>query len=341
MVKKIIAFVVLILAGIIVVISWFLFGPTTQFEAKEETIYIKTNAANKSAVLETLTDKKVIGNEFLFEKIATSVDYWKHIQPGKYIIPKGSSLFFILKKLRYGRQNPVNLILNKYRTKETFAKFVAKNLEPDSAQIMAFLNNKDSLLPFHVDTANVFTLIIPNTYACYWNISVGELMQKLSNYQQQFWNEERTNKLENIHLSQSEAYILASIIEEESNKNEDKPIIASVYLNRLQKNMRLSADPTIKFSLRDFSLKRIMEKHINQSAASPYNTYTHFGLPPGPICTPSVKTIDAVLNAATTDYLFFCARPDFSGLHNFASNEKDHFANARIYRKFLDSLQIK
>lgn len=341
MVKNIIKIAVLLFVGLIAIISWFLFGPTTQFEAKEETIYIRTTEANKKAVLETLTEKKVIGSPFLFENIAATFDYWKHIQPGKYIIPKGSSLFFILKKLRFGRQNPVNLIINKFRTKESFAKFIAKNIEPDSTEVIAFLNNQDSLLPYHVDTANVFTIIIPDTYACYWNITVGELIQKLYTYQQQFWNAERSKKLETIHLSQSEAYILASIIEEESNKNEDKPIIASVYLNRLKKNMRLSADPTIKFSLRDFSLKRIMEKHINQSASSPYNTYTHFGLPPGPICTPSVKSIDAVLNAASTDYLFFCARPDFSGLHNFASNEKDHFANARTYRKFLDSLQIK
>jgi UPF0755 protein len=105
--------------------------------------------------------------------------------------------------------------------------------------------------------------------------------------------------------------------------------------------MRLSADPTIKFALRNFGLKRIMEKHIKESASSPYNTYTQYGLPPGPICIPQVKTIDAVLDAAHTDYLFFCAKPNFSGLHNFANNEKDHFANARIYRKFLDSLRIK
>ena len=321
--------------------SWFLFGPTTGFSEENTTLFIYSKNANKKTVLDDLTTKKIITSTALFEICAGQLNYWEHIQPGKYIIPKGSSIFYILKKLRYGRQNAVNLVINKFRTKEAFAKFISKNLEPDSVNVIEFLNNADSLKSFDADTTNVFTIIIPDSYSCYWNLSVGSLMRKMYANHQQFWNSERIVKAEKIGLSAKEVYILSSIIEEESNKNEDKPIIASVYLNRLRKNMRLAADPTIKFSLRNFGLKRIMEKHIKVSASSPYNTYTHYGLPPGPICIPQVKTIDAVLNAANTDYLFFCAKPDFSGLHNFASNEKDHFSNARIYRKFLDSLLIK
>lgn len=339
--KKIFLLCILIVVITSLLLSWFLLGPTTGFSESNATIYIKSKSANKKYVIEELTNKNIIKSVFLFEIVADKFNYWSHIQPGKYIIPKGSSIFYILKKLRFGRQNAVNLVVNKFRTKEAFAKFISKNLEPDSSIVMQFLNNEDSLKLFSTDTTDVFTIIIPDSYSCYWNLSVGSLMRKLYANHQQFWNSERIVKAEKIGLSEKEVYILSSIIEEESNKNEDKPIIASVYLNRLRKNMRLSADPTIKFSLRNFGLKRIMEKHINESASSSFNTYTHYGLPPGPICIPQVKTIDAVLDAANTDYLFFCAKPDFSGLHNFASNEKDHFNNAKIYRKFLDSLQIK
>jgi UPF0755 protein len=326
---------------IIVLALGLLFAPTTSFNEENATIYIHSNNSSKQPILDELINKKINTSTFLFEIVAGQFKYWEHIQPGKYTIPKGSSLFYIFKKLRFGRQNAVNLVVNKFRTKESFSKFISKNLEPDSMQVIDFLNNADSLKSFNVDTTNVFTMIIPDSYSCYWNLSVGSLMRKLYANHQQFWNSERILKAEKIGLSEKEVYILSSIIEEESNKNEDKPIIASVYLNRLRKNMRLAADPTIKFSLRNFGLKRIMEKHIKESESSPFNTYTHYGLPPGPICIPQVKTIDAVLDAANTDYLFFCAKPDFSGLHNFASNEKDHFNNAKIYRKFLDSLQIK
>jgi UPF0755 protein len=341
MTRNVIGFVIAVCFTISILLSWFLFGPTTGFSEENATIYIHTNAPNKKAVLEEFTSKKIINSNFLFEIVADQFNYWEHIQPGKYIIPKGSSLFYILKKLRYGRQNAVNLVIIKYRTKEAFAKFISKNLEADSVSVINFLNNDDSLKSFQVDTTNVFTIIIPDSYSCYWNLSIGNLMRKLYSNHQQFWNSERIDKMGKLGLREKDVYILASIIEEETNKNEDKPIIASVYLNRLKKKMRLSADPTIKFALRNFGLKRIMEKHIKESASSPYNTYTQYGLPPGPICIPQVKTIDAVLDAAHTDYLFFCAKPNFSGLHNFANNEKDHFANARIYRKFLDSLRIK
>jgi UPF0755 protein len=156
-----------------------------------------------------------------------------------------------------------------------------------------------------------------------------------------FWTVERKEKASRLGLTPVEVYTMASIIEEESTKKKDKPLIASVYVNRIEKGMTLSADPTLKYALRDFGLKRIRFKHIDAAGNSPFNTYRVKGLPPGPICTPSQETIDAVLDAPKTTYLFFCARPDFSGYHDFASDELQHMANARAYQRALDSLYGK
>ena len=156
-----------------------------------------------------------------------------------------------------------------------------------------------------------------------------------------FWNQKRIEQLKKSGLTQQEVYTLASIIEEETNDNKEKPLMASVYLNRLRMGMSLGADPTIKFALGDFSIKRITMIHIKKSTKSPHNTYTNKGLPPSPICTPSIASIDAVLNYKKTDYLYFCAKEDFSGSHNFAATAEEHFINARKYRKALDSLKIR
>jgi UPF0755 protein len=247
----------------------------------------------------------------------------------------------MVRLLKNGTQSPVRLVINKFRTKEDMAKRLGLLFEPDSLQFIQFLNSPDSLSKMGLDTNTAMTLVIPNTYSVFWNTSANRLYHKLFSESKLFWTSERMAKAAKLGLNKEQVYTLASIVEEESNKNDEKPIIASVYLNRLKKNMRLSADPTVKFALKDFGIKRIRFKHISESAASPYNTYRNSGLPPGPICTPSIKTIDAVLDAAETDYLFFCAKPDFSGYHSFASNEKDHFRNAAAYQKALDSLLLK
>jgi UPF0755 protein len=206
---------------------------------------------------------------------------------------------------------------------------------------MQLLTSADSLSEFGLDSFTAMTLVIPNTYQFFWNTSAASLLHRLHEEKNRFWDAERVRKAGSLGLTPEEVYTLASIVEEETNKHDEKPRIASVYLNRMKKGMSLGADPTVKYALRDFGLKRILFKHIDASASSPYNTYRRKGLPPGPICTPSVKSIDAVLQAEQTDYLFFCARPDFSGYHAFASNDQDHMKNARAYQAFLDSIRIK
>jgi UPF0755 protein len=286
-------------------------------------------------------NQRVLAYPRVFNWLADQFDYRDHIKPGQYVFQKGMSNLDMVRMLRNGSQSPVNLVINKFRTREEIAGYMGKKLECDSSEIIAFFNNPDSARFFGLDTNNILTAIIPNTYTLYWNTSAPKLMRRLYSETESFWTKEREAKLKEINLTKSDAYILASIIEEETNKLDEKPVMASVYLNRLRKNMRLSADPTIKFALRNFGLKRITIKLIDQCGDSPYNTYRRTGLPPGPICTPSEKTIDAVLNEAKTDYLFFCARADFSGYHSFASNEQDHFRNAKEYQRALDSLLIK
>jgi len=185
------------------------------------------------------------------------------------------------------------------------------------------------------------TAVIPNTYSILWNTSAAKIFKKLYADQEKFWTEDRRAKAAALNMTPQQVYSMASIVEEETNKEEDKGKVASVYINRIETGQRLEADPTIKFALRNFSLKRIRDSHKQAAANSAYNTYFNTGLPPGPICTPSPKTIDAVLNAPATNYLFFVAKPDWSGLSNFTDNYKEHLTNAKNYQHFLDSVNIR
>jgi UPF0755 protein len=182
---------------------------------------------------------------------------------------------------------------------------------------------------------------MPETYTYFWNVKPAAILQKMKRHYDQFWNDERKQKARQLGLTPLQVSILASIIEEETIRHDEKPLIASVYLNRLRKDMFLGADPTVKYAVGDFSIKRVLLIHINSTAGSPYNTYKNKGLPPGPICTPSGTTIDAVLNAKNTPYLFFCAKPNGNGYHVFAETGQEHLENARAYQKWLDENMIK
>ncbi len=333
-IRKFILFLFIFLLIIIAFVAWMFFGPTIH-ASNQKYFYVHTGATY-SQVKDSLKKNKIIGSNFWFDKVAAYVQYDKNVKAGKYKINDGMSLVNLVRMLRSAHQSPVNLVITKLRTKEDLAQKIGNNFETDSLQIINFLNNNDSVSQFDVDTNTVMTIVIPNTYKYYWNTSVTNILKKLFNEQQKFWNDERIKKAERLKLSPAQVYILASIVEEETNRAEDKGKIASVYINRLRKGMKLAADPTIKFAMKDFDLKRIYYKYLNY--ASPYNTYIHNGLPPGPINTPSVKTIDAVLNAPETDYLFFVARPNSGGLSDFASTFQQHNANAKAYRDALDSL---
>jgi UPF0755 protein len=332
--RRIIFLIVLLVLFVALFFGWKIFGPTVHNPAKKF-LYIKTGGTYQD-VKDSLLKNKMIAGDFWFDQVSKYAGYPEKVKAGKYKITNGMSLYHLVKMLRAGRQTPVNLIITKLRTKEDLAKKIGFNFEIDSSSVMDFLNNNQVLKEYDVDSNTVLTDVIPNTYTYHWNTSMKNIFKKLYDEHENFWNENRRAKAMQLNLSPTQVYILASIVEEETNKQEDKGKIASVYMNRLKKGMKLAADPTVKFAMRDFELKRIYHKHLLFPSA--YNTYLNAGLPPGPICTPSINTIEAVLNAPQTDYLFFVARPDFSGYSNFASGYKEHQGYARAYQKALDSL---
>jgi UPF0755 protein len=327
-----IVFGLIVLAGIIG--AWLFFGSTTSFKGDKEFLYIRSNAATKQAVLDSIDKNNIVSNKTAFDWLANRLDLWKKIKPGKYEIRKGASVFSIVRMLRNGNQSPVKFTILKVRTKQGLAEMAGSKFEFDSTAMLRFLNSTDSLSQFGVNPETALSVIIPDSYTYYWNTTPSKVYQKLYDASKKFWTNERKQKAQEHGLSPLQAYILASIVEEETNANAEKGNIASTYINRLQKGMPLQADPTIKFAMNDFTLTRIYEKYL--FTESPYNTYRNKGLPPGPICTPSRQTIDAVLSAPQTTYLYFVASPKFNGTHEFSTTYEEHMQKAKQYHDALN-----
>lgn len=339
MLKRIIFFILLLTVLGAAFTGWRFFLSNTPFSEKTRYLYIHTGMANRSAVLKSLKDSNLISNPGSFDVLARRIKVWRRLRPGKYKIPKGMSLYQLARTLRKGKQSPVNLVITKIRTKEQLASLIGRRFESDSGSFMRFLSNPDTATRRGLDTNTILTAVFPNTYTYLWNSTPSVIFRKLYAEYTRIWTNERKELATRHGLTPQTAYILASIIEEETNLSDEKGNIASVYLNRLKRHMKLGADPTVKFALRDFELRRIYEKHL--SVESPYNTYRYPGLPPGPICTPSLETLDAVLHAPETDYLYFVAKSDFSKRHVFTKTYAEHLKYARAYQKALNELLLK
>lgn len=330
-----IIFLLLILAG--AYIGWQVFGPTVK-SPESKYLYVPTGT-DMTGLKKILLEEGVIKNDFWFDQVSNNKRAnFKQVIPGRYKIQNNISLIDLIRLLKNGRQEPVRFTINKLRTKEDLARKIGNSLECDSIQAIQFLLNNDSLKKYNLDTNTVMSAIIPNTYFILWNTNMPEFISRMKDESEKFWTNERLEKAKQHNLTPLQVYIIASIVEEETNKKADKGNIASVYINRYRKRMKLQADPTVKYSLRDFGIKRVMHKHLTHP--SEYNTYYSAGLPPGPICTPSTVTIDEVLNAPETDYMFFVASSKFDGSSVFAKDYQQHLKNARAYQKALDSLII-
>ncbi|HEX5654191.1 MAG TPA: endolytic transglycosylase MltG [Chitinophagaceae bacterium] len=339
--RKFLFGIIAVLLFAIVFIAWKFMGPAVSTPSGEF-FYIKTGSTYAD-VKDNLIRQKFIGGATWFNWTSTILKYEK-IKPGRYKLSKGMSIVELVRMLRNGNQARVNFVITKIRTKETLASRVGQYFECDSADMIRFLNSPDSLRPFGFDSNTVMASALPLTYTLNWNMTAGKIFRQWHTAYKNFWTEERIQKAAQKGLSPVEATTLASIIEEETNKKSDKPNIASVYLNRIKKGMPLQADPTVKFALKNFALKRILRGHLQST--SPYNTYRNTGLPPGPICTPSEETVEAVLDAPSTEYLYFVASSNFDGTHVFTTNYEDHLKYARLYQqelttqmKIRDSLQ--
>jgi UPF0755 protein len=330
--KNIFRILLAVIVIVIAVAAWFVFGSATSFSGKNKFLYLREGQNNKDSLLAILKRDDLVGNLKTFSFIADRLEMWNKLKPGKFEIKNGESALNIVRKLRNNQQSPVNLVINKLRTKEDLAKMIGKLFSSDSATAIAFINSNDSLAKYDVDTTRVMTLVIPNTYTFTWTTSVRKIFNKLSEEKDKFWKKnDRVQRAQNAGLTPDQVYIISSIVEEETNKHDEKGNVASVYINRLNKGMPLGADPTIKFALKDFGLRRIYEKHL--FVESPYNTYRNKGLPPGPICTPSPTTIDKVLDAPKTDYYYFVARIDGSGYHQFSTTFEEHKKYASQYHQ--------
>ena len=315
---------------------WVVFGPTVSAPA-DKYFYVKTGSVY-DAVKNSLKDQHILSGTFYFNLIAKQAKYDKAVKAGRYEIKEGMSLLDLIRMLKAGRQTAVRLVINKLRTKEDLAGKLGQQFEIDSLEVINFITNNDSLNRYHVDTNTVMTLVIPNSYLFWWNASLRNLLDRLADQKEKFWDGKRSIKAAAKNLTPEQVYTIGSIVEEETNKQSDKGLVASVYINRLKKGMKLEADPTVKYALRDFGLKRIFHGHLDHPSL--YNTYLHSGLPPGPICTASINTIDAVLDAPKTDYIFFVAKPEFNGYSNFAATYQEHLLFAKAYQRALDSLII-
>lgn len=330
---------------ILVLISIFIFvrmykaiiNPNVRINEEQMSLYIYSED-NFETIKEKLYSDSIIVNKRTFEWLAKKLEYPQYIKSGHYIIQDGMNNNKLLNLLRSGSQTPVNFTFNNIRTIEQFASRVDEQLELDSLSLLQSLNDNKTIEEMGFDKYKRAALFIPNTYELYWNISSEDFVEKMIDEYNRFWNENRRQKAKDINLTPIEVSILASIVDKETTKTSEMPRIAGVYLNRINKNWLLQADPTLVFALGDFEIKRVLDVH--KEIESPYNTYKYVGLPPGPICIPSIAAIDAVLDAEKHKYFYFCAKDDLSGYHVFARNMSEHNANAERYRKALNKKRI-
>ena len=289
-------------------------------------------------VFQALQNRGYLVNSFTFRKVAELKKYPSLVKIGRYRIKDGMNNNELVNMLRSGQQEAIHFTFNNIRTLEDFAGVVARQLGIDSLSMINLVRDPEYVNSLGFTHHTIIGMFIPNTYHILWNPNPKEFIKRMHAEYLKFWNENRRNKAEKMNLSPMDITILASIIEEETNQTEEYPIIAGVYINRLKRGWKLEACPTLKYALGDFTLKRILTKHME--VESPYNTYKYTGLPPGPIRMPSIAVIDAVLNYTVHDYLFFCAKSDFSGRHSFSKTLKEHNRQAALYHRALNKKRI-
>lgn len=308
-----------------------IFRSNVNASAGEQTsIFIPTGSGFEE-VKTILYSKGLIINHSSFEWLAYRKNYPGLIKPGHYVVATGMSNDELINMLRSGNQTPVRVTFNNIRTKQELAGRIGKQLEADSSSLFRLLSDPEYLDGFGLTNATALTLFIPNTYEFWWNTDADGFIRRMAREYDEFWGADRIEKASGTGLDIAGVVIMASIIEKETLKNDEKARIAGVYLNRLNKGWPLQADPTVVFASGDFSITRVLKIHTEID--SPYNTYRNKGLPPGPICIPSISSIEAVLEYEHHNYMYFCAKADLSGYHTFSRTLREHNKNADAYRK--------
>lgn len=317
---------------------WYLFFASFSTKSEPAYIYIDTDD-NIDSVRTKLAEAAEPSQMMGFNILASITSYGSKIRTGRYEISPSKSTYNLIRSMKNGEQSPIMLTIPTAWTKEIMAARIAPKLMTDSASLASAMNDMALCKTYGMDTNTITTIFIPNTYEVYWNITPEQFIQRMYKEYQNFWNKDRTTRAEAMGLTKTEVVTLASIVDGETANNGEKPMIAGLYLNRLHKGMLLQSDPTVKYALHNFALRRIYNDMLR--TPSPYNTYVTKGLPPSPIRIPVVSSIDAVLNYVKHDYIFMCAKEDFSGTHNFAVTYAEHQANARKYVNALNARGVK
>jgi len=340
--KTLIAFAIVISLGTAITCYTFyekVFAPNVVLrEHKTQFLYIPTGYSFDD-LMRLLQKEGLLNNYASFEWLAEQMHYKANVKPGKYSVRGNMNNKQLISLLRSGKQTPVKLTFSNIRTIEQLAGVVGLRLEVDSSAIALLFKDPKFQENNGFTSQNSLSVLIPNTYDFYWNTSAEQFYGRMLKEYKIFWNVKRVEKAKDIGFTKSQVSTLASIVEQETRKEDEKAIIAGIYMNRFNKGMKLDADPTLVYSLGDFTVRRVLNKY--KLIDSPYNTYMHAGLPPGPICMPSVSSIEAVLNYKKHNFLFFCAREDFSGYHAYAKSYEEHLQNARKFQKELNRRGIR
>lgn len=335
-----------LLVCIAIVLILCIIGINQGYRMFYENVYSKSGETNYIYVYKNTTFDELINlieeNNVIISKssflLHAKLLHFSQPKSGKYTLKAKEGNLNLIRRLRNGEQTPVKITFNNIRTKEQLAGKLNPLLMLDSVEVLELLNNADYLQKYGLNPETALCLFIPNTYEVYWNIDAPKLFDRMHKEYLNFWNDERKQLATKAGLTPVEVCILASIIEEETNNSKEKPIIAGLYINRLNIGMPLQACPTVKYALHDFTLQRVLKKHI--AVESPYNTYLNRGLPPGPIRIPTAATMDAVLNYTHHKYLYMCAKETLNGEHNFASTLAEHNRNAAKYQQEINRRKI-
>lgn len=335
------AVLLLLLGGIGLYAAWRVLWQPNVTESAEGPAYlfIRTGGSYQN-VLDSLQRHELLKEPGTFEWLAERRGYPGQVRPGRYRLDFELGNQALLDRLMRGEQDTVDFVLDAFKYKPQLARQMQRQLEADSTSLRRLLNAPAWLRQrYQTDTTAVLTLFIPGRYRLLWNTSAAQFVDSMAAGHRRFWTQERRHRADSLRLSPTQVHVLASIVQRETAKKEDKPLIAGVYLNRLRRGMRLQADPTLLWAIGNFGVRRVLNK--DKLVDSPYNTYKHKGLPPGPITSANRQSLDAVLKPARHDYLFFCARAGGSGYSDFAATFAEHRRNARRYQRWLDSLNIK
>ena len=340
--KNFIAYALVITTTVVATLSFYFWqvanSDNLNVEGKKDfVLYIPTGGTYKN-VIDSLHKYKVINDEISFQFLSKWMKYPEKVKAGRYEIKPNSGNKEVISKLRKGEQDDVKLTFNNVRLKSDLVKKMNGKFEFETEKLVEMLKNPEACQKYGFDTTTIMCMFLPNTYFVRWTTTPEKFMDRMHDEYKKYWTAERLQQAESISMTPTQVAILASIVQSETNKTDEMPRVAGAYINRLAVNMPLQADPTVKFAVGDFSIRRILFKHL--AVASPYNTYKNTGLPPGPIALPEPNALNAVLNYERHKYIYFCAKEDFSGYHNFAETLTEHNNNARIFQEALNKANI-